>query len=592
MVESGMTVFLPALQPSASEVTSELCRYLSAHIRSPDVISVEVINSLIGLGADPNHTILSTSSGNYFTRSPIGLVLGEGPIRHDLLRVLLNHGARIPWPERSREDVATELLNVMGAKWEVIVMLGFEDVFDASQFALLTALDANNTAEARCRLQSLQRPAAPKPDISEALFLSAIDTDHPDEFCRSLLLSGARSTTSAPLVKAATRSHPALKALVQGYAGWKLYAADALVAACKAERFASISFLLQNGTDVNQPDRFGVTPLEEVMGGTGRNSESLIEFLLDQGAAINSKGSKETGGLSPVIQACRAGAWQTVVMLMNLGADIHIQPLESREMGALEASCIEIYLLDGRRQRMKQWMIQRLLDIGVPAPVTKGRRRRLLAGLVSFQPQTLLEKVLLRFREQGESDELAHLEADVPIDHGPSPLSMAVKACNWDAIQLLVDFGEDVNSPATDVGHTPLQEAAAHKEESLELVTWLLDRGADVNGPPARRGFTALQGAAMKGHLKVATLLIDRGADVNAAPSPEEGRYAIEGAAERGKLDMVQLLLNAGAVGNPADERGRFARAIELAEERNNFGIARLLRSAEEMMAWENMVQV
>jgi ankyrin repeat protein len=155
-------------------------------------------------------------------------------------------------------------------------------------------------------------------------------------------------------------------------------------------------------------------------------------------------------------------------------------------------------------------------------------------------------------------------------------LLVAIKAQNFDKVQLLVEKGADVNRPTVHgVRRTPLQKAA--EVGDFRIAEYLINRGADVNVPAAGSGgATALQFACIYGYAGIVDLLLRNGADPDAAPARSEGRTALEGAAEHGRLDTVAMLLNAGVkVGD--DHRPQFERAVERAQEAGHFAVVDLL---------------
>ncbi|KAF7535761.1 hypothetical protein G7054_g5141 [Neopestalotiopsis clavispora] len=113
---------------------------------------------------------------------------------------------------------------------------------------------------------------------------------------------------------------------------------------------------------------------------------------------------------------------------------------------------------------------------------------------------------------------------------------------------------------------------------NLSIINLLLDFGADVNGPPARvEGATALQLACIKGYIEIAKLLITKGADVNAAGAEYFGRTALEGAAEHGRLDVVCLLLD-HECRIEGSFRGQYIRAVGFARSEGHHVLSRFLQ--------------
>ncbi|KAI1410426.1 hypothetical protein F5Y13DRAFT_202217 [Hypoxylon sp. FL1857] len=156
----------------------------------------------------------------------------------------------------------------------------------------------------------------------------------------------------------------------------------------------------------------------------------------------------------------------------------------------------------------------------------------------------------------------------------------AVGAENTEIVQLLIDYGAEINTPARfGLKHTPLQEASA--ANNLEIVTLLLNNNADVNALPAIfDGATALQFAAIHGNFEMATMLMRHGARLNVPPSNGiHGRWPLEGAAENGRLDMIQLFWEAN--GGPFDEK-QCQKAMRLAEKNGYLGCRDLIRELME----------
>lgn len=118
-------------------------------------------------------------------------------------------------------------------------------------------------------------------------------------------------------------------------------------------------------------------------------------------------------------------------------------------------------------------------------------------------------------------------------------LLVAISAKQPQVIELLIDWGANVNKPA-DLGLKRMALQKAAEVGSVALLQLLLARGADPNGPAAvRGGGTALQIAAIGGYIGIVDILLEHGADITAARSKVDGRTPVEGAAEHGRLDMV-----------------------------------------------------
>ncbi|KAK2042677.1 ankyrin, partial [Colletotrichum somersetense] len=167
------------------------------------------------------------------------------------------------------------------------------------------------------------------------------------------------------------------------------------------------------------------------------------------------------------------------------------------------------------------------------------------------------------------------------------PLSYAVYCRNYEALQLLLQNGEDVDEDNYFVEEdylwtrrNPLQLAVENRD--LYLIDLLLKSGADVNAPAAKYGgVTTSQIAAIKGHMGVLRTLVDHGADIDASGAEFDGRTALEGAAEHGRIDVIKYLLSIGV--RTTDEcRLQYLRAIRYAQTEAHEVAAKLLRDHRE----------
>ncbi|KAF6844095.1 Protein fem-1-like protein [Colletotrichum musicola] len=177
------------------------------------------------------------------------------------------------------------------------------------------------------------------------------------------------------------------------------------------------------------------------------------------------------------------------------------------------------------------------------------------------------------------------LSIDIPDIQGP--LSAATACENVEAVQILLEHGEDVNEDNSEVcmGRTPLQ--AAVETGNLVLIDLFLKKRADINAPAVpKRGATALQLAVITGRLGIARTLVDLGADINAPGADHYGRTTLEGVAEHGRLDTVQYLLSEGA-STTGRWRLQYLRAIRYAELNGFMVVANLLRSHREWTEYD-----
>jgi ankyrin repeat protein len=305
-----------------------------------------------------------------------------------------------------------------------------------------------------------------------------------------------------------------------------------------------ISFLLSNGADPSD-----ATALAEAV--YMQNSE-IMDVLLGKFRKSYPQG-KADYGLEAMRVAVRRGDLPLVAKLLENGIGT---PLIS----ALKGKDVE---WDGNQKTPFVEAIEQDGETGFAI------FRMMLDAMIERNTAATLNAIVYRRRWWDPVQNIDKLENE-------TPLLVAVKAQNFDKVQLLVEMGADANrSTVLGVKRTPLQKAA--EVGDFRIAEYLINRGADVNAPPAGSGgATALQFACIYGYAGIVDLLLRNGADPDAAPARSEGRTALEGAAEHGRLDTVAILLNAG-VKVDDDHRPQFERAIKRAQEAGHFAVVDLL---------------
>ena len=205
-------------------------------------------------------------------------------------------------------------------------------------------------------------------------------------------------------------------------------------------------------------------------------------------------------------------------------------------------------------------IVRRLLDSGADADLRDAQNEtaldsaaredhpeivRLLAAK-SKAPLGILAAALL-----GKSNRLKELLTAKPEaikatnEDGYSPLHLAVREGQTDAVRLLLEFGADVKVTdrprrqySSPVGWTPLHIAAMSRQTKIAAI--LLDKGAEVDALDVYVKATPLHYAAWFGESELVTLLLDRGADRGRKDAQD--RTPLDLAKEKKHAPVIKLL--------------------------------------------------
>jgi len=268
-----------------------------------------------------------------------------------------------------------------------------------------------------------------------------------------------------------------------------------------------------------------------------KESASILELLLRNGADPNQLGLSGWDPLTPLDRACAKRNFSAVQALLCAGADASQGfPLMSIFSNTSEEIPVMSFLSGCSYSSGCREILEILLRYGADA----NRRRH---------------------------------DRD-------TPLQKAILEEEFDCAYRLIEVGACINDIASKGrgGCTALQAAVSVGQ--VDMVEHLLSKGADVNAPAAVvNGVTALQAAAIKGYLRIAQILLEHGADIDAKAGIGNGRTAIEGAAEFGRIDMVKLLLD--NYHGPKSIRQMCERAYKAAKRGNQWYVMELLEAYE-----------
>ena len=243
------------------------------------------------------------------------------------------------------------------------------------------------------------------------------------------------------------------------------------------------------------------------------------------------RGSKQWGGLTPLLFAARAGDLESVKVLLNAQADVN-QTSEYGWTALLVATQnrfyrLGVYLLDHGAD-------PNIANAGGWTPLYIATDNRNIEGgdYPTRKPDMEhLDFIKRLFTSAAKPNVRMHSDTETRTvfthqwlnEEGATPFLRAAQSGDMALLQLLLEHGADPKL-ATDHGVTPLMVASGigwvegvtyewSPQQTYETVKMLLDLGADVNAQDTLDGRTALMGAAHKGRNDIVQLLVDHGAD-------------------------------------------------------------------------------
>ena len=132
--------------------------------------------------------------------------------------------------------------------------------------------------------------------------------------------------------------------------------------------------------------------------------------------------------------------------------------------------------------------------------------------------------------------------------YGRTPLMYAAGEGRFDVVELLMDYGAEVNKKHY---YEPTALHFASERGHFKVVEALLSKGAEIDVEDKNR-CTPLMLAAERGHIDILLYLINHGADVN--KKARHKRIALHYASESGDLKVIEALLSKGAEIDVEDE--------------------------------------
>ena len=258
--------------------------------------------------------------------------------------------------------------------------------------------------------------------------------------------------------------------------------------------------LLFEGADPNIGNTAGQTPLHVSM------RTETTALLIGAGANVN---AITITGATPLYDAASSGLADKVRLLLGDGADVQAGPA-------------------GRTPFLAAVMTHLAYS-----STTMGRSER------ANETEAILRMLVA-----------AGAAVDVVDDAGISPIHLAARAGDTDAVALLIAFGADIEA-IDGKGHTAIQSATMRSQG--DVVQQLIQAGADINSKDGR-GASPLHNAVHRNDVELVRTLINSGANLEATVSLSQ--TPLHWAAMLGRSEIANLLVVAGANVNARTDRG------------------------------------
>ena len=328
-------------------------------------------------------------------------------------------------------------------------------------------------------------------------------------------------------------------------------------AAMRGDR-TTVSLLLDQGTDVDEPHPDGATALHWAVYG---DHAELAALLIDAGADV---AVRNRAGMTPLVLAAETGSAGMVERLLDAGAD-PLETLPNSETALMMAArtgdveTIELLIdrgaeIDAREakrgttalmwaaaygnQAAVEILANRGADLGLRSDPIQQARRPYLAPT----PKERIDEYLRGTGQAGTA-------IAVDLGGGDDTAEALVRPAGGEADQPIVAPG---GGEAVTVDRNPIQDAAGVSTRTAEVVgdpTQPADVVGDFGGyrreRPVTGGLTALVFAARHGDIGTVRVLLDAGADVNQVT--EYGWTALLTATQNRYYQLGNYLLERGA---------------------------------------------
>jgi ankyrin repeat protein len=210
------------------------------------------------------------------------------------------------------------------------------------------------------------------------------------------------------------------------------------------------------------------------------NSYKTVEYLLEKGADVNKKSSRDNDNFTSFHLACMNGNANIAKLLIQYGANISTKDIHGNTPLMIASL------------RDNDELVQTILDT----------RTYTLSSKSPSQSQS---------QSLNRAMDLVYSTIDIENDSGYTPLNVACQNKNRVLIELFVSFGADI-SHAIDTGDKPIHQLS--QEHRPDLLDILIGEGANVNDINTKTGETPLHCLTKyTDHESTLRLLLYHGAD-------------------------------------------------------------------------------
>ncbi|CAG2212473.1 unnamed protein product [Mytilus edulis] len=385
-----------------------------------------------------------------------------------------------------------------------------------------------------------------------------------------------------------------------------------LAKACEIGHLPIIQFLLDQDCSIESKEIGVINPLKMVI---EKRQFVVLDLFIKKGRTFDHSMLKDLidefdeEGLSALAKACRDANTETLIYLLEHGADI-FQP-DKRGISPLIYAC-----LNGNKHNVDLLLekLEKVVDENGKIVIDSCRSYLNKADNDGYTPLTaatsrghvpLIELLILNGTDVDKLDDcgkapimyacengdlhtvkcLVSNGASITIisDKACSPLTLAKQANAWDIVDYFIEMGirlnhEDLLSISTTESGNEKRSGndfftMACKNGYKALVELIIDeKQADLNSPVCE-GLTPLMYACKMNQTKIVEVIVKKGIDIDSESS--EGKTALMFVCVEGYTDIVEILLKNHATVNKCDNTG--LTSLMIACEKGSLSCVKLL---------------